>query len=202
MPNFKLVNPLIVGDLKTEVNSNSADNAAKTVWESISQYVDNNVPKFAFTLQDTNSNKLHHFMVKERLVGKKVDFSISPLKLNLNGVQESKLLSEINLINAKLNQTGGEKHKKRFEEDKSSSTTSATDDINISDSSDDDIETESIYEKVKNFKKKNTPISYWWYSPYYYKLEGQVESIYIPSFNLPVMPYVEVSILNLGTALW
>ena len=60
MTTYKLVNPLILGDIETEYKENSVDDAAKKVWNKLSQYITGNVPRFGFTLKD-NNNRLHHF---------------------------------------------------------------------------------------------------------------------------------------------
>jgi hypothetical protein len=57
-------------------------------------------------------------------------------------------------------------------------------------------DSDSVYDRVRLFKAKNTAqqqIAYWWYTPYLYRIDTIVESVYIPTFAVPLMPYIEIS---------
>lgn len=183
MPKFRLVNPVIVGSAKTSFSTSSPANAAKMAWESLSEHMVNNNPKFAFTLQNVSDGNLFHYVVSEKIVGGNVDFSINALDLNLTKTQEENLVKQSDKV---FKQKGGEHHEEKKKSKKSS------DSSDSSDSSSD-----SVYEKVKMYKNNNSlisPITYWWYYPYYYSVDTYVESVYIPVFRAPVSPYIEISL--------
>ena len=188
MPNFRLVNPVVLGSAKTSFNTSSPSNAAKMTWESLSSHMVNSNPKFAFTLQNTSDGKLFHFLVKEKVTNKKVDYTIDQLSLSLNKKDEEGLINHASKIMDE--QEGGADDKKK----KSDS----------SDSDSDSSSTESVYEKIKMMKNRNTlgPITYWWYYPYFYRVDSYVDSVYIPTFQYPIAPYVELHVGPLGSAAW
>jgi hypothetical protein len=173
MPNFRLVNPVVLGSIETSYSSQSPSSAAKLAWSTLSKYMENSNPRFAFTLQNLSGGQLYHYVVKETEKKGKVDFSIDSLDLNVSSQQASSLIKNADKL---YNQKGGEK-------DSSSS------------SSDSDTDS-SVYEKVKRFKKKygHTPISYWWYYPYVYNVDTTVSSVFVPTFNLPFSPIIEWSL--------
>lgn len=190
MHNYKLVNPIIVGDFNKSVSAASPSDAAADIWSSISKYVVGDVPQFGFTLMNEGDNKLHHFMVKESAGGSKdAKFSIEELTHKMKPVDEKKFIDYTNSISdeAAKSQTGGKKH--RFDDHKK-------DDSSSSSSSSD-----SIYERARLFERSNytvkaqQPMVYWWYSPLLYtKLSPQFTSYYIPTFVVPLRPYVEIDL--------
>lgn len=187
MPSFKLVNPVMLGSIETSFTSSSPSNAAKIAWETISQHMVNSNPKFAFTLANTSDGKLFHYLVKEKVTGKNVDYSIDQLDLKLSKKEEQQLLKNAEHVH----QQGGADEKKNK---KSSSSSSSSSDSSSS--------TESVYEKVRMMQNKNSLISYWWYYPSLYSVDTYVSSIYIPVFQMPIAPYVELHVGPLGSASW
>lgn len=179
MPEYKLLNPLIVGDnVNTYFKAKNIDNAAKESWNSISNYITGNVPRFGFTLQDTTNGDLHHFMVKEKNnKNETVDYAINKLNIDMNTDQENKFVNYINRLEPTINkQVGGDSSK-----------------CNNDDSPDDD--DEELYEKLSLYKHKNTPIIYWWYNPLLYTMYGSnYTSIYIPTIIPTMIPYVEIDV--------
>lgn len=191
MPTFELVNPFIVGNMKKTFNAVDGKTAASEAWNSLSQYVTNNVPKFAFTIKKIDSGKLYHYVVKEKLSkDKSVNFSIKELKLSLTKEQENAFTQQLQKLelSAQGKLVGGKKSSK---DESSSSDSSSTD----SDSSSE----EDIYHKIRHFKNKSQPLNYMWYSPIVYSKNGTLESVYVPSFTYPVVPYLE---LSLSTVFW
>lgn len=190
MPNFELVNPFIVGNMKKTFNAADGKSAASEAWNSLSQYVTNNVPKFAFTIRKIDSGKLYHYVVKEKLAkDKSVNFSIKELKLSLTKEQENAFNQQLQKLelSSQGKLVGGKKSSKKD----SSSDSSSTD----SDSSSE----EDIYQKIRHFKNKSQPLNYMWYSPIVYSKSGTLESVYVPSFTYPIVPYLE---LSLSTLVW
>ena len=182
MTNFKLVNPLIVGgDLNNTFNSSSQKEAAENAWKRISKYMSGSVPRFAFTVERTSDGKLFHYVVKEKVKGDNVDFSINELDIKLNKNQLAAFKEQ--LLNVTNNvQRGGKKHDSKKHDDSSS---------------DDDSDSSEIYEKIKAMRSKSLPFSYMWYNPVIYTVESSgttvLESVYIPTFTVPVAPFFEIN---------
>jgi hypothetical protein len=181
---YKLINPSIEGKLKTSFKAKYDLDAANKAWTAVSQYISNNVPKFAFTLENTKDGSLSHFIVKEKLNGKNASFNISKLKLDVDSKKEKEFKNRI------AKQAGGKKHHKEHKEDDSSSDSS---------SSSSDIQLLSPFSPfgLNTFGPNMTvysdlPISYWYYDPYYYNLD----SLFIPTFVYPLTPYMEITTLN------
>jgi hypothetical protein len=181
---FTLINPQIVGNYNTTFSGKNAESAAEAAWLSLSKHITNNVPQFAMTLKGGGS-QLHHFLVKESADGtsKLADYTIQSVESSMSAQQEKNLIAHSSKM-AKLShddeQSGGRKHRKHHDDD--------DDDSSSSSSSDSD----DLYEKVKLFKYRrlNQPFVYWWYNPLIYK----VDSFYIPTFSLPLTPYVEINV--------
>jgi hypothetical protein len=169
---YKLVNPHIEGNMSTEFSANSAASAGKKAWASISEHLMNNVPKFAFTLQ--NGSDLYHFMVKEKLnqTGGKtsIDFDVSLLENKLTKNGEKLFKQTLKKTQQKI-QSGGKK--KRYDDD-------------------DDDDDDDDYSYLKLLNKLNSPINYWYYNPWLYT--PYVNSVYMPTFVAPLSPYVEIEI--------
>ena len=174
MSNYKIVNPQIEGDVKTTFSGTSALDAANKCWSSLSKYISNNVPTFAFTLQNSKDGSLSHFSVKETKKGKEASFNISTLKLDLDARKEKEFLKRIKT------QAGGKKHRKHGDDDDSSSS-SSSDVKGI-------ISPWSPVGLYSPYATNSLPITYWWYDPYVYNFD----SLFIPTFVYPLAPYVEV----------
>jgi len=177
MSNYKLINPYIEGTMITSFSGASRLDAASGAWNALSKYITNNVPKFAFTLENINDGQLYHFLVKESLSGNKVaDYKISEINLKLKP-------DVVAQFKNRLSMKGGKKHRKRGADD---------DDDDDDDSS--SSSTSDIFSAIKLSKaySKTQPIVYWWYDPLIY----DVSSIYIPTFTTSIVPYIEVATIN------
>ncbi len=184
MPTYELVNPYIEGGMKKTFTASDSNKAADEAWSTLSQYITNNVPRFAFTLKKTEDGKLSHFVVKESVSkNKDVDFSIKQLDLGLSKKEEKAILNHINKMTEKRLSGGAKK-------DSSSSSSSDSD----KDDEDDSSSESDIYKKIRQFKNKSQPLNYLWYSPLIYSKDGQLESVYVPSFAYPIVPYLELSL--------
>ena len=159
MPTFELVNPFVVGNMKKSFNANTSKDAASNAWNSLSQYITNNVPKFAFTIRKVDSGKLYHYVVKEKLAkDKSVNFSIKELNLSLTKEQESAFINQLEKL--ELSSQGKLVGGKKSSKESSSSDSSSTDSESSSE--------EDIYQKIRHFKNKSQPLNYMWYSPIVY----------------------------------
>jgi len=173
MANYKLINPCIEGNLETTFSGKNPADAALGAWTTVSKYITNNVPQFAFTLENTKNSKLHHFSVTESLVGgSSAEFNIDELH-NVKPNVEKELKKRVEQFK-NSGMRGGKKHK---DDDDSSSTSSS-----------------EIFSALKLYKNRNKvyPITYWWYDPLAYNFNN----FYIPTFVAPMTPYVEVTTIN------
>jgi hypothetical protein len=176
MANYRLINPCIEGDMKTTFSGNTPLDAAFGTWNAVSKYITNNVPHFAFTMENTKTGKMHHFAVKESLVGGgSAEFDITEIN-KVSSANEKELKKRIASFE-KSSMRGGKKHKKHDDDDDSSSSSSS-----------------EVFSALKLFKKRNQvyPIAYWWYDPLVYNFN----SLYIPTFVAPLAPHIELTTIN------
>ena len=164
MPSYKLVNPVIEGTVKTEVEASSHIEAAKKLWNNLSQHVAGDVPKFAFSVEGGGSTE--HFKVIEKSNHGQVSFEIESLKVTKARTQ--KLHRQLARV-----QAGGANGNDNHDED---------------DSSDDEWIRRAKYKKLKD--RASYPIVYWYYDPLVYGLK----SLYVPTFTYgyKYTPYVEI----------
>jgi hypothetical protein len=176
MSNFKLINPKLQGDIKTTVSAGNSLDAAKQIWTNLSKYFTNDVPTFAFTIENQSGGSLHHFKVEETKHKNEASFKIESIESKLKSSDIKKFKKRIDELPA---MHGGKKHHHK------------DDDSSSSDSSSEAFDALKMYKK---FSKRNTiqPIAYWWYDPSPYGLS----SIYIPTFITPVQPYIEVATIG------
>ena len=176
---FNLINPRI----KTqEINSNKKihNDAAEDIWSQFSPHIKNFTPEFYFSTQNSKSQQLFHYVVKESVENDRVKYTLKQYKSKK--INEKVLLDHINQEKLQEEtQNGGKKHRKH---DSSSSS---------SDSS-------SSSEKLVYSLPKNNLIAYPSFSsfssfPYYPTVYG-VPNIYLPtlastfgSFNLFLPPF-------------
>jgi hypothetical protein len=180
MTKFKLVNPHIEGSLKTTFTADSNINAAQNAWKTLSEHILNNVPKFAFTLENTSDGCLCHFLVQEKMNKKKAKYTITELNLQNNDNIEKAFKKNFENFKKKKIMAGG-KHKDKKDDDDSSSSSS-------------DSDSPSIYDKIfyKNVLRKSYPINFVWYDPLFYKLDY----IVTPTWVIPGTTYVPPTVLE------
>ena len=183
MKSFKLVNPLIVGNFNTEFTAESGLDAVSQFWNDFSSHITSNLPHIYVTLQENGTNNLSHYKISEKTdtKSKNAEFSISEYNVELSNSQQKKLLNKVNEFERKVNkqinrQVGGEPEKKpeRKRYNKSSS------------SSDSDSDDE--YFNFRKYRRLTQPISFFYYTPVIY----EVDSVFIPTFNVPLTPYVKL----------
>jgi hypothetical protein len=195
MTNFTIVNPFIEGSFDNNFSAKNPEEGAQKAWLGLSKYIVKSLPKFRFSLQDSNK-KLHHFEVTEEENGKTSSFEIKNLKVNKNA--EKQFLKRLDTVKEQSGGAIGGKHRKDKDDDSSSSSSS--------DSEDD------LYERVRLFKKSKydyQPVNYWWYSPLVYTVDNNnsttktvltYNNVFLPQFTWGLTPYVEVDIINYGSA--
>jgi hypothetical protein len=181
---YKLVNPQIKGTMKTKVKSPNSIEAAKELYNNLSEHFNNNIPKFYFTIQKGSSGKgkYYHFLVEEKRKGEDVNFSIEPISLRGESSANKKLEKNIEKYNnRKSDQEGGAKKKKKKSKKASAKKNSSK--KNKNDSSDSE-EYELAYVTTYDY-----PIDYWYYTPSIY----DIDTYFIPTFYNTVTPYIEIS---------
>jgi hypothetical protein len=204
MQKYKLVNPIIGGKFNSSFSGHSEIDAAESAWASISSRTESNVPRFAFTLENEENKKLHHFIVKELMseAGKNdtVNYSLHEMNLKLTDKQLDTFRAHVEQCQSKINQSGGAEEKKRRRnyryDDSSSSSSDSSSSSSSSSDSDETLSTVLRTLKVRNAKKNMLqvePISYYWYTPIIYDLD----IVYVPSLVQYTTPYIE---LNLNSA--
>lgn len=176
MVNYRLLNPHIEGNFKNLFSGKTPSIAAKDAWSSLSTHFTNNIPVFAFTLEKVNDNSLHHFRVEENKSGDTVNFSIHEHKMNLTPSQTQAFRDKIQSAKPL---DGGKRKKKRYKD-------------KDSDLFDDD---DDFFDKIRyqKYLHQNQPISWWYYNPLIYDF---LDSVYIPTFVVPLSPYVQISLDN------
>lgn len=196
MTNYQLVNPYIDGKFNTVFSGNTPQDAAIKAWDSVSQYITNNVPKFAFTIERLNDKKLYHYVVKENVKKntRLVDYAISELNLNLTDTQIQNFRKQSEKMRHGKNnnenddaddQEGGHYCKRHKRHNCRHAVGDEDDDSSSSSDSD-------IYRQVQAMKYRQMPqpVVYWWYTPGLYNFE----SLYIPTFVVPLTPYIELDL--------
>jgi hypothetical protein len=183
MNSFKLVNPLIIGQFNTEYTADNGLQAVSQFWNDLGSHITNNLPHTYVTLKDNNNN-LSHYKISEKFNGgsKTADFTISEFNLNLSEKQKNKFLKKVSTFESKTTktlekQTGGVVKRKQSRTRKDDSSSSSSDS-----SSDDD------YYNFSKYKRLSQPIAMWYYTPNLYG----VRSVFLPTFNVPIVPYVKL----------
>jgi hypothetical protein len=169
---YKLVNPLIKGDMKTTYTGGSTLEVANSAYQNLSQYFNNYIPKFYFTLEDENS-KMHHFYVKESRNGENANYSIK--SYSVKSKHESELRKQMNQYTENSEQYSSEQQGGKHRKDDSSSSSSSDDWLDESSS-------------TNRPSYKVDPIVYWWYYPSVYR----VRRFYVPTFVQSVTPILSI----------
>jgi len=186
MNEYKLVNPYILGKMKTSCKTKTAEDAAEKIWNRLSKYTNNNVPKFYFSLKQKGGD-LYHFMVKEKISkGKNVDYNIEKIDIKSGG-HVKKIYNHIKKIKELMNekkQTAGRHH--RYREDDSSSSSSSSSEYLTSTNK------LLLHKILKRARHENemviSPIDYVWYNPIIYAKPD----VFIPTFIDVVPHYLNV----------
>jgi hypothetical protein len=177
---YKLVNPYIEGELKTNVKADNSLKAAKNIYKKLSEHFNNSVPSFHFSIQKGGSDggKLYHFEVKEKRNNDEVSFTVKPMTIKGIDEAESRFKVKLSDVKERLKQDGGKKHKKSKKSKK-----------HDSDSDSDFDSSSSDYKKSNSYVSQ--PIYYWWYDPYVYR----IDSVYVPTLYSYLTPRIEYSLL-------
>ena len=180
MPDYYLVNPVIVGSLNTKFSGKNNLEAANKAYSALSENFNNNIPEFYFTLQEVSSNKTKigggkvsdykHFLVKETKKKNEVSYRLVEYNVKNNSEELKNFRTEIKKLDKKY-QFGG-----KIKYDSSSS------------SSDYYSDSDYYFPKLRRSTIISNPISYWWYDPYVFR----IKRYFIPTYVAPLSPYVTV----------
>jgi hypothetical protein len=205
---YVLVNPHIEGSFDKEIKAKNSIEAAKIVYNNLSEHFNNNVPKFLFTIQKgiSGKGKYYSFKVKEERSENEINFSIRPYNIK-NSVSAYKNMEEkINEHKEHEEQTGGAKKKSKTTKKKSKTTKKKSkttkkksnsddmsdfEDMMTDDDTDFDDSPRTNKKRVQRYVPNTTfPIYSWYYDPSVYRMN----SVYIPTFYSYVTPYIQISL--------
>lgn len=174
---YSIVNPFIKGNFKNEFTGKNINDVCKKAYSHISQYFNNNIPVFYFSIQNQKTKDLHHFKVTEskKVSGKgKYDVNMNVEQIETSSKNESRFLKKFASCKKHNKQRGG------YEDDDSSS------------SSDSDYLYTNIDRRKTSYLSNNSlsPLAFWWYDPHLYRMK----KFYIPTFYGHIYPYIEVDL--------
>jgi len=171
---YVLLNPYLDGKQIASKKKN-INLAAEEIWSDISTKIKNYIPKFYFTMQNSEDGGIHHMKVKEVVENDKVKYSISALKNKKYHANDGVLLDEIKALKSGL--VGGRRHRRR--DDSSSSSSSSSDDEDL------------VYKFSKKHHQQSMPPMMT--LNYYPSIYG-VRNILLPSFVGSFTPYVRINL--------
>jgi hypothetical protein len=187
MTNYRLINPYVKGKMKNLFSGNTPEDAAQKTWNKLSSYINQNVPRFAFSLERINDKKKFHFMVRESINKGSVNYSLESLSFANSDKKLNKFLDKVEQFKLKEKQIGG--RKKRYEDDDL-----LDDDDDLPDLDDDDdlpdLDDDHKDMILQLYKTSVMPINYWYYNPIIYG----IDYVFIPTFTVPLVPYVEIDL--------
>jgi len=173
METYQLINPFIIGNIKTSAKADTPIEGAKQIWGYLSDNIVKYVPKFLFTIKNMSGGNIYHFAASETSNGKDlIDFEITEIEGNMD---EKKLLKRIKQHLQKFKQSGGKHH-----HDKDDSSSSSSDEDK---------------ELIKAFKKhkRSFGVGYVDYFPPVYVGNS---SFFVPSFGISANVVVDPPFVN------
>lgn len=180
MTNFKLVNPYIQGEFNTNFKASSAEDAATDAWKNLSEYFVPHVRRFGFTMMGPKQ-KLHHFVVGEKMEDGVADFSITKVEPKLSADEKKHFLSKVKGLKSGKSQAGGARNEDKDLKEFLELVTDLDDQ--------DDIMPLILDNKIDWLYQ---PIQYVWYDPYVY----HVDWVSFPTFVQPLTPIVEIDLVS------
>jgi hypothetical protein len=182
---YKLVNPFILGKMNTIFTGKTQLEAATKSYNELSQYFNNDIPSFYFTMQKvTGKNKIGggknneylHFKVTEKKFGKKVDFKIKEVQVTKNGKQMTSYKKSLKKFMSDHQQKGGKKYSYDDDDD------------------DDDDDDEEVYRpryRTSTDYVLTQPLTHYYYDPVIYSTVFAADTYwYTPTFVAPLSPYI------------
>jgi len=193
MNTYKVVNPLIIGSVKTEFNSSSALESANLFYKELSDKKCFHGPALVFKFTLSGGNKLHDFTVKEipSSNSKNVSYDITESESQLSSSDQHAFIKYVNDSKSALtkshNKTSGHsggKHKSLLDDSSDELSLSYLKSSKHNDSSSSD--SDDFFYKRKWFSPYTSSIQYISYNPtLYWGLNGDL--ITVPSFVTPTV---------------
>ncbi len=165
--------------MNTVVRASNSFSAGKKLYSNLSNFFTNHVENFYMTVQNVETKGLTHFSIDEKrnddTNDKIVDFKIVRLEGGFPDDLQKKLIEKIEIIDQK----GGKHKSKKYDDDSDSDSSSSS---------------ESDYYKIP--KQPINRFTYFMLPYYKLNLVGlsplDISRIYLPTFNLPINPIIEV----------
>jgi hypothetical protein len=186
---YTLINPHVKGEFSSTVESNNSLQAAKNLYESLSEHFNNNIPEFFFTIQKggAKNGKQYHFKISEKKEKNDVSYSIEQFT-DMKEDRMDKLLNKVSELNTHKMEGGSGRRKRKSKKGKKGRKSKKDDDSSSSDS--DSEYMDDLYYDSKIVPTYSQPLYYYYYDPYVYNMN----SLYIPTFYSYTTPYIEVSL--------
>ena len=192
---YKLVNPYIKGEFETKMDAKNSLDAAKVFYKNLSEHFNNNVPSFYFTIQKGGSGKgkFYHFEVNEKKSGDEVNYSIQPFEIKDEVEAVEQFVKNFDKFKSRFNgetKVGGSQNRSsRSRTSKRKTSKRGSRRKNESPSSESsESESYNFYREAKSYiPVTNQPLYYMYYDPLFYN----VESVFLPTYNPYLYPYVE-----------
>ena len=191
---YKLINPLIKGGFESKIEAKNSLEAAKTLYKSLSEHFNNNVPKFHFTIQKGGGKRnenFYHYEVLETKKDEEVKYSIKPYEIKDEGAVKqyvenfNKFKGRFNGGSDRMKVSAGKKSSRKKSSHKKSSRKKSS--HHYDESSEDSYD---FYREAKSYVPVTSqPLYYMYYDPLVYRLD----SVYIPTFYQYAQPYLEIA---------
>lgn len=171
---FQLSNPYIEGSISTVFDAKEPVDAARQMWETLSEHIVQHVPTMLFTMQNVSSKKYHNFEVSENPESGK--FTINELDMEFEKKNIDDFTKKVDIYissrETKEKEMLGGGKKKRYDDSSSSSLSSSTD----------------IYPTIR----KTSPVAFYHYTTQIYPsnrqfyqstLNPQIVAVQTPTFT-------------------
>ena len=184
--NFELINPYLEGNINKIFKGKNADKVAEKFFLEFSQYIRNPLNNYYYTIKNLSTGKYHHYKVKESYTNEQnAETNYNLEQINIKNEKENVKYFEKTLNNI-ISQQGGKRKKKR--KSKKSSESSDSESSSDSDFDSELMSSDSDIRDYESNRRFTSPISYYWYYPYFYG----TDKLYIPHFSLPLSPLVQI----------
>merc|ERR1739848_395857 len=94
MVRFQLTNPILEGSIDQIIDAKTPIEAAEKSWINLSQYIVSSVPKFLFTMKNTQDGGFYHFEVNENKA--KNQYNIKSFDIDISKQIFSDFIEKVN----------------------------------------------------------------------------------------------------------
>ena len=202
---YKLINPIILGNVDFEVKDDNISNAVVKMWNKMSEHMSDFVPNFTFSLIENGSNKLYHYNIKENNnKNNEAEFNIEQIIINDNKLENDMINKYNNYMTMKYSLVKNDNDKKggaendKLDDDENKEKKWKKRYKNLINNNDLDyvIDYEKIRNKLYLMNLYNYYVNPIYYVNYYpYASLNLSTSYYMPRFFYN--PLVEIDLLNL-----